>query len=107
MSNKNFIGGGFPGIKECINETNNITKESVEKREFSIKKIVSISNILKKTPNTNQTNNSEYLNIKDAIQYDSIENFLHNPYIEETNIDIDINMINRPIKKKSRKKSKK
>jgi hypothetical protein len=105
MSNKNFIGGGFPGIRECTNEPNNITQESVEKREFSIKKIISINNILKKTLNTNQTNNTEYLNIKDAVQYDSIENIIHNPYIEETNIDI--NMINRPIKKKSRKKSKK
>ena len=91
MSKKNFIGGGFPGIKECIDEKNNITKESIEKREFSVKKIISINNILK-TKNVNQTNSLEYLNIKDAIQYDSVENIIHNPYIEESNIDI--NLIN-------------
>lgn len=104
MSKKKFIGGGFPGIRECIDEKDNITQESIEKREFSVKKIISINNILK-NKNINQTNSLEYLNIKDAIQYDSIENFLHNPHIEESNIDI--NMINRPIKKRSKKKSKK
>jgi len=101
MSKKNFIGGGFPNIRECIDEKNVITKESIEKREFSVKKIMSISNILKtKRPtSTNQTNNSEYLNIKESIQYDSVENFLHNPQIN-SKFDIDINMINRPIIKK-------
>jgi len=101
MSKKNFIGGGFPGIKENIDEKNIITKESTEKREFSVKKIISINNILK-TKNKNQTKNSEFLNIKEAIQYDSVENLIHNPQIEESNIDI--NQINRPIRKKRKSK---
>jgi hypothetical protein len=40
MSNKKFIGGGFPGIKECINEKNVLTKEIIEKREFSTRKLM-------------------------------------------------------------------
>jgi hypothetical protein len=109
MSKKNFIGGGFPGIRECIDEKNVLTKESIEKREFSIKKIISINNILKnKNTNTNMNNNLEYLNVKDAIQYNSIENFLHNPQVMNSNIntdiDFDINMINKPIKKKKKNK---
>ena len=49
----------------------------------------------------NKINDLEYLNIKEAIQYDSIENFLHNPQIINSNFDI--NMINKPIKKKKKK----
>jgi len=100
MSKKNFIGGGFPGIRECIDEKNIITKESIEKREFSVRKIISINNILK-NKSTNIIDNPEYLNIKEAIQYDSVENFLHNPQIINSNFDI--NMINKPIKKKKKK----
>ena len=48
MSNKKFIGGGFPGIKECINEKNVLTKEIMEKREFSTRKLIPISQILAK-----------------------------------------------------------
>jgi len=101
MSKKNFIGGGFPGIRECIDEKNIITKESIEKREFSVRKIISINNILKNKP-TNR-DNSEYLNIKEALEYDSIENFLHNPQTN-TKFDIDINQINQEIRKKKKKK---
>ena len=104
MSKKNFIGGGFPGIRECIDEKNTITKESIEKREFSVRKIISINNILKNKP-INKTN-SEYLNIKEPIEYDSIENFLHNPQTN-TKFDIDISQINQEIIKKKKKKKKK
>ena len=92
---KTFIGGGFPGIKECINEKNEITKDSIIKREFSIgKKVISISNILK-TKGMNVYIKPDKLNIKQTLNYDSIENILHNPSF--TNINI--NKINRPIKK--------
>jgi hypothetical protein len=30
MSKKNFIGGGFPGIRECTDEKNILTKEGIE-----------------------------------------------------------------------------
>jgi hypothetical protein len=104
MSKKNFIGGGFPGIKECIDKKELLTKESIEKREFSVRKIISISNILK-NKRINTINNTENLNIKESIQYDSVENFIHNPHITNNiNNSIDIEMINKPLRKKKKKK---
>jgi hypothetical protein len=53
-----FIGGGFPGIKECINETNIITKESKIKKEFSLDNIVSINKLISRKK-TNRSNTIE------------------------------------------------
>ena len=109
MNNKKFIGGGFPGIKECIDEKNILTKESREKREFSVRKIIPINLILSK--NKNITNNareeSEQLNLKESIKYNEIDSFLHNSYtgqVVESNFDID--MINGPLINSSKKSSK-
>lgn len=92
---KSLIGGGFPGIKECVNQKNELTKESITKREFSVgKKAISISNILK-TKGMNIYIKPEKLNIKQSLNYNSIENIIHNPSVS----NIKINKINRPIKK--------
>jgi hypothetical protein len=73
MSNKKFIGGGFPGIRECIDEQNNMTKESREKREFSVRKIIPITQILNKCKNqpTTKFNLSEEFNVKSDVKYDN------------------------------------
>ena len=64
---KSLIGGGFPGIKECVNQKNELTKESITKREFSVgKKAISISNILK-TKGMNIYIKPEKLNIKQSL----------------------------------------
>jgi hypothetical protein len=112
MTNKKFIGGGFPGIKECINEKNILTKESREKREFSVRKLIPINQILTKQNKNNNiydeliTNikyndhsTSEELNIIDNIKYNSIDNFLHNSQFENIKVNktFDINLINGPI----------
>jgi hypothetical protein len=92
---KSLIGGGFPGIKECVNQKNELTKESITKREFSVgKKAISISNILK-TKGMNIYIKPEKLNIKQSLNYNSIENIIHNSSVS----NIKINKINRPIKK--------
>lgn len=119
MSNKKFIGYGFPGIKECINEKNILTKQSTEKREFSVRKLIPISQILvKQTKNTQNTNLKTYdvsesddLNIVNNIQYNPIENFLHNSFGNvnvNKSVDIDLKLINAPIhlaNKRSTKRS--
>ncbi len=114
MTNKKFIGGGFPGIRECIDEKNIMTKESREKREFSVRKIIPINLILlKNTPadkakqNQNQTNLSEEFEIHNAVQYSDTNNFLHNAYsgnVVETNFDL--NLINAPLKRDKKSKTK-
>jgi len=119
MSNKKFIGGGFPGIKECIDEKNVLTKESREKREFSVRKLIPINQILsKQTKNLNQFDElfmynqknyeqlSEDLSIIENIKYNPIENFLHNSYTNDIKINksFDISLINRPIKRRSVKR---
>ena len=111
MNNKKFIGGGFPAIKECIDEKTIITKESREKREFSIRKLLPITQILSKNK-TIDSNNSNYINssfdIVDSIQYEPTYNFLHNASDNEINVNksFDIDYINSPtlIKKTSRSK---
>ncbi len=103
MSNKKFIGGGFPGIRECIDEINNITKESREKREFSVRKIIPINLILAKhKPQTvNNFNLSEEFNIKNDIKYTQSSDQLSNK-ISNTNFsNYDLNLINGPVTKLS------
>lgn len=91
MSIKKFIGGGFPGIRLCIDEKDIISKESREKREFSVRKIISINQLLSKNTKNNDT---EYLNIKENINYDTPKHAY------------DINLINGPLENGLRKKSK-
>jgi len=96
MSKKKFIGGGFPGIRLCNDDTELLTKESIIKREFSTK-LVSIANILK-NKRTNRPNSAiivDKLNIKEP-NYNSIENILHNT--QTINYEFDINLINKSIK---------
>jgi hypothetical protein len=117
MSNKKFIGGGFPGIKECINEKNVLTKEIMEKREFSTRKLIPISQILAKR---NKQTFSDELTIHSEEIYNSSSdelniindntkpNFLHSTKIKsiEINKNFDINLINAPIKHKTKRHSK-
>ena len=103
MSNKKFIGGGFPGIRECIDEQNNITKESREKREFSVRKIIPINLILAKK-NINKTNNfnlSEELNIQNDIKYNNSVDLYseQNTNINKSFSNKDLDLINGPIRK--------
>lgn len=37
MINTKYIGGGFPAIRECNDKTNNIIRETIEKRVFNKK----------------------------------------------------------------------
>jgi len=126
MNSKKFIGGGFPGIKECIDEKNIITKESREKREFSVRKLIPINQILSKNNkqfdqfdqfdklfNTNNQFNyeniSEEFNIIDNVKYNSINSFLHeldDSHTINVNKNFDINLINAPIKRQSKANSK-
>ena len=109
MNNKKFIGGGFPGIRECIDELTNITKESREKRGFSVRKIIPISQILAKSKKPIETqskqnfnNLTEDFNIVDnisSIKFEPVENFLHSQFNGSPNETIDINLINAPINK--------
>lgn len=91
MNTKKFIGGGFPGIKLCIDEKDIISKESREKREFSVRKIIPINQLLSKNIKNNDTEN---LNVKENVKYDTSEHIY------------DINLINGPLKNRLRKKSK-
>jgi hypothetical protein len=109
MNNKKFIGGGFPGIKPCIDEKTMMTKESREKREFSVRKLVSVSQLLTKSRQI-KGNDSELLSVQDNITYDTISNITHNSitgHLADT--DIDLNLINAPIKRRklSRKRTSK
>jgi len=121
MSNKKLIGGGFPGIRYCIDEKNIITKESRERREFSVRKIIPISKLLARSPRTSNPNEniksilsfpqesntqsnseseSEQLTVKESVLYDTISNIVHNTssgMVE--NADIDLNLINGPVRK--------
>jgi hypothetical protein len=120
MSNKKFIGGGFPGIKECINEKNVLTKEIMEKREFSTRKLIPISQILAKR-NKQSFSDEITIHSEEKKQYNSSDdelnivsseiqpNFLHNTKIKniEINKNFDINLINAPIKRKIKRHSKK
>jgi hypothetical protein len=84
---KKFIGGGFPGIRECIDEKNILTKENIEKREFEVRKILSINQILK--PKTNITNNS-------SEELVIVKSNNSNNSINKNKFNIDINRINNP-----------
>ena len=107
MTSAKFIGGGFPGIKECIKLNNEITKESIVKREFSIgRKSISISNILK-TKRIN-TEIQPKLNVHNTFNYDSVENLLHNPTNElKINRIYAKNQKNKKLRKSKSKKLKK
>ncbi len=76
MVGKTFIGGGFPGIKDCVDHKTILTKESTEKREFSARKIISINQIL--TNRQINKNDSEKFNLhlkskpdSDSEEFDS------------------------------------
>jgi hypothetical protein len=84
MSKKTLIGGGFPGIKKCLDEKNNIINKS-KKREFSVRNIIPINFILTKTKlnkplGISFNNSSENFNIKESIKYNSVDNILHDIY---------------------------
>jgi hypothetical protein len=98
MSSSKFIGGGFPAIKECNNKIQ-INKENLKKREFSIKKILPLNQILikKKLNNSNYTN-SDSTNYIDSIKYDT--------HKFQNTQNIDISLINKPFKPYERMKRK-
>jgi hypothetical protein len=106
MTKKKFIGGGFPAIRECIDENETITKESREKREFSVRKIIPINHILSRSKSNykiiSSESESENLNKIDSIQYSNINSILHDITNMEVN-NLDINKINGPLRKNSRK----
>ena len=108
MIKKNFIGGGFPGIRECNDANETITKESREKREFSVRKIIPINHILSRSKNNykiiSSESESENINKIDSIQYNNIETILHDITNMTVNNDLDINKINGPLKRKSSKR---
>ena len=81
MTTAKFIGGGFPGIKECINEKI-IMSNSREKREFSVRKLIPINQILLQNKNADikHTNSTEKLNVKEHFIYDNISDITHNNY---------------------------
>jgi hypothetical protein len=93
MSDKQnkFIGGGFPNIKECNETKEIINKESKKKREFSLKNLLPISQILinKKQPALLQDNLqknivlTETFNVIDDIVYEPVDNFLHKTYYSQ------------------------
>ena len=107
MTKKNVIGGGFPAIRECIDENETITKESREKREFSVRKIIPINHILSRSKSNykiiSSESESENLNKIDSIQYSNINSILHDITNMEVNNNLDINKINGPLRKNSRK----
>jgi len=78
MSNYKFIGGGFPGIKECSTNKIKESKESKEKREFSVNNIIPLSEFMKLNKPLNKI--EEDLEIKNNIKYNDIDTFLHNSY---------------------------
>jgi hypothetical protein len=102
MSNKKFIGYGFPGIKPCIDEKTILTKESREKREFAVRKIIPISLLLSKRI---KNNDSEQFNVKTNIKYDTKSYYSQSQDNILTN-DLDLTMINGPINTILKKKSK-
>ena len=105
MTEKKFIGSGFPGIKECIDEKNIMSKESREKREFAVRKIIPINQILTKH-HAKGILDSEEFNIKDNIEYsvqsDDIDNGLNSKFTSS-----DLELINGPINKRSKSKKSK
>jgi hypothetical protein len=105
MTNNKFIGGGFPGIRECIDEINIITKESREKREFAPNNIISITDILskfkpKRVIPKDFSNISETFDIANKIIYDPVEKLSNNSNIDKS---FDLNLINKPLKSKNTK----
>ena len=96
MTNNSFIGGGFPGIRECIDEINIITKESREKREFVPNNIISITDILskfkpKRVIAKDFSNISETFEVANKINYES-----NNLPTSKINKSFDLNLINKP-----------
>ena len=105
MANTKYIGGGFPAIRECNDDTNNITKETITKKEFSTKKLIPIAKILSRPTNIKKVNNmSEDLNIIDN-NFFPIDRFFHDSY--NGNINETIILPKKPSKKSSKKSSKK
>ena len=102
-----FIGGGFPGIKECIDEKNIITKESREKREFSVRKIIPINQILAKNKiSLFKQTPQEKLNLRETIIYNDEQDITKNTFniIKSDQIqNINLNTINGPIVTTSKK----
>lgn len=80
MSDKKFIGGGFPGLRDC--DIKKISKESREKREFSVKDIISLSDLMKQNKPLKKID--EVLEIRDNIKYNDIDSILHNSYTGKT-----------------------
>ena len=108
MTNNKFIGGGFPGIRECIEEINIITKESREKREFSPNNIISITDILskfkpKRTINKNISNISETFEVADKITYGKSFLKLDDQKEQKINKSFKLNLITKPLKPKKSK----
>jgi hypothetical protein len=101
MTNKKFIGGGFPGIRECIDEKNDMTKESIQKREFSVRNLIPINMILTKSKSQINTNFklSEEFNVKDNIKYNTISEEFNKNYTNNKFSSNDLLMINGPINK--------
>jgi hypothetical protein len=105
MSDKKFIGSGFPGIRECFDEKNVMTKESREKREFSVRNIIPINQILSKRQ-TKGISYSEEFNVRDNVEYSAHSDSLnYNDMINQTKFTLnDLELINAPIKKVKKQK---
>jgi hypothetical protein len=106
MDKKKFIGGGFPSIKECIDEKDIMSNESREKREFSVRKIIPITQILSRNQTFNNFDQSEDFNVVSDFNYlKSDSESLNNNSNQMSSFDLDL--INAPITKKiSSKRSK-
>lgn len=101
MTEKLFIGGGFPGIKNCITEKTILTKESREKQEFSPGNIISINQILSNKNKNRIINSSEKFNLHlkfndtNSNHESSSESSSESSFIDSYNIKL----INKPLKK--------
>lgn len=101
MTDTKFIGGGFPGIKLCVDEEAQITKESREKREFSVRQIIPLSQLLTKTK---QKSSGEKFDIHDNVIYNPVTDLLHNSITGHINdSEIDLDLINAPIEMAKKK----
>lgn len=111
-----YLGGGFPGIKLCIDEKNLINPESIKKKEFSVRKIIPINQILtKKTSRFNSALDNlktmSPLKIREIITYKNEvpkSNTITSIKSLSTKHSTDIEAINKPLIKRSKSsKSKK
>ena len=112
-----FIGGGFPGIKEC-DANNIIVDNNLKKREFSKDHIIPLSQILSQKSTSPKYNNIYSTRILNHNKYptNKLLNEKYSPVAEIynnsfTNLNENmINLINRPFilhSLKSREKSQK